>query len=282
MKGKLLNASWIEDVDYIRKLIEGYIKGEIDEHTFKKERLKNGIYGQRQKGFFMIRVKIPAGEITADQLKRLAEIGNDYSNGILHVTTRQDIQYHWVKLEDIPQVVELINECGLTTKDACGDTVRNVTACYLSGICPQEVINAGQCARLIAEKFLGVYRNLPRKFKITFSGCERDCAYARFNDIGLIASRRGNVYGFKVFVGGGQGDTPRIGNTLMDFVKPEYVPNIIRAVLEVFNKYGDRKNKRRNRLKFLIEKIGFEQFKELFTKEYNSLTDENKDFKPEI
>ncbi len=281
MKGKLLNASWIEDVEYIKKLIDRYIKGEIDEHQFKKERLKNGIYGQRQKGFFMVRVKVPGGEITPEQLKTLAEIGDRYSNGILHITTRQDIQYHWVKLEDIPQVVEIINECGLTTKDACGDTVRNVTSCYLSGICPLEVINAGQCARITTEKFLGIYRNLPRKFKITFSGCEKDCAYARFNDVGLIATIKENRHGFKVYVGGGQGDTPYIGNLLIDFVEPKYIPSIIKAVLEVFNKHGDRKNKRRNRLKFLIEKIGFEEFRNLFWKEYNTIIEEAKDFSPE-
>ncbi len=280
MKGKLLNAYWIEDVEYIKKLVDGYIKGEIDEHQFKKERLKNGIYGQRQKGFFMIRVKVPGGEITPEQLKTLAEIGDRYSNGILHITTRQDIQYHWVKLEDIPQAVEIINECGLTTKDACGDTVRNITSCCFSGICPLEVINAGQCARITTEKFIGIYRNLPRKFKITFSGCEKDCAYARFNDVGIIATTKENKHGFKVYVGGGQGDTPHIGKLLIDFVKPEYIPSVIKAVLEVFNKYGDRRNKRRNRLKFLIERVGFEKFKDLFWKEYKHLKKEDEDFNP--
>ena len=265
---RLLNPSYKEDIEYIKDLINRYISGEISEQEFKKERLKNGIYGQRQKGFYMVRVKIPGGNINSYQIRALSDIADRYSNGVLHVTTRQDIQYHWVKLNDVPEVLEAINSCGLTTKEACGDTVRNVTCCYLSGICPMEVIDVSSCARYVAEELLGKFNSLPRKFKITFSGCSIDCAYAKFNDLGFIGVSEGNKYGFKVYVGGGQGDTPRLGNVLLEFAEPEEICSIIKIVLEIFDEHGERKNKRRNRLKFLIEKMGFERFKEMFLSRY--------------
>ncbi len=277
---RLLNPSYKEDVEYIRNLINGYIEGNISEQEFKRERLKNGIYGQRQRDFYMIRVKIPGGNLSCEQIRILSDIADKFSNGILHITTRQDIQYHWVKLKDIPKVVEAINTCGLTTKEACGDTVRNVTSCSLSGICPMEIINVSECSRYVAEKFIGVYNTLPRKFKITFSGCSMDCAYAKFNDLGFIAVKQEDKYGFKVYVGGGQGDTPRIGNVLLEFVEPSQVCAVISTVLNIFDELGDRKNKRRNRLKFLIEKLGFDRFREIFEEKYKKSKEWVQDITP--
>lgn len=252
-------------------------RGEIPEEKFKRFRLQQGIYGQRQKDAFMVRVKIPQGTLHAEQMRRLTDIGDRFSNGIAHTSARQDIQFHWVKLEDVPTVMRLLAEVGLTTREACGNTVRNVTACYLSGICPDEVFDVSTHARLTTSYFLRnpVCQSLPRKFKIAFSGCSKDCAMAPINDIGAIAvKRRSNgteKLGFKICVAGGLGPHPRIARLLSEFVPEEDLLPLAEAILRVFDQHGERRNRNRARMKFLLEKIGFEELRQRIMKEFEVL-----------
>src|SRR3990172_8725889 len=213
---------------------------EMPEDKFKKFRLQNGIYGQRQKDDFMVRVKVPQGVLSPEQLKLLADTGDKFSNSIAHATSRQDIQFHFVKLENVPTIMRSLAEVGLTTREACGNTIRNVTACYLSGICPDEVFDVSTYGRLTTDYFLRnpVCQSLPRKFKISFSGCSKDCALAPINDIGAVAVQKeinGTVQrGFKIYIAGGLGPHPRIAQPLEEFVSADDLIPLSEAIFSVF------------------------------------------------
>ncbi|MBI5039469.1 MAG: nitrite/sulfite reductase, partial [Nitrospirae bacterium] len=204
----------LEEINAFEAEIERLRCGEIPEEKFKRFRLQQGIYGQRQKEDFMVRVKVPQGTLNPEQLKRLADIGDRFSTGIAHTSSRQDIQFHYVKLENVPTVMRLLAEVGLTTREACGNTVRNVTGCYLAGTCPDEVFDVSPYATLTTSYFLRnpVCQSLPRKFKIAFSGCSKDCAMAPINDIGAIAVKREvngtEKSGFRIYIAGGLGPHP--------------------------------------------------------------------------
>jgi len=251
---------YLKDIKEFERLYTKFIEGEVFESDFKNFRLVNGIYGQRQKDYFMVRIKVPSGILTPQQLKKIATIGEKYSNGVAHFTTRQDIQFHWVKLENIPHVLKETNEAGLTTKDACGNTLRNITASYLSGVCPSEIIEVQRIALKVSESLIGKYDNLPRKFKIGFSCCDQHSYLIPFNDLGFIPALKEGKPGFSVYMGGGLGDRPKYAFKYTDFLPFEELLLLIESVLRVFNDYGDRKNRRHNRLKFLIEKLGREKF----------------------
>ncbi|ACO04466.1 MAG TPA: hypothetical protein DEP48_06910 [Persephonella sp.] len=254
---------YLKDIERFNQLYDQYKKGEAFESDFKAFRLNNGIYGQRQQEFHMVRIKIPAGVLTPDQIREIADIGDQFSNGVAHVTTRQDIQYHWIKLDDVPVIIQRINEAGLTTKDACGNTLRNITASYLSGVCPYEPFEVERIALKITELLIGRYEDLPRKFKIAFACCRKHSFLIPFNDLGFIPVVKDGKAGFEVYIGGGLGDRPKYAHKYTDFLPIEDLTIIISAVMDLFDRYGDRKNKRHNRLKFLIEKLGFERFLEL-------------------
>jgi sulfite reductase beta subunit-like hemoprotein len=250
---------------------EQLIRGEITDDQFRPFRLKHGTYGQRQPGFQMLRVKIPSGILDAPQLRALAEIGDRYSNGRGHLTTRQNVQFHFVKLQDVPAAMRLLADCGLTTREACGNTVRNVTSCPLSGICPTESFDVAPYALGVTRFLLRHpdFHDLPRKFKIAFSGCEDDgnCAVAGIHDVGLIARVRGSngtgQRGFKVLVGGGLGSLPTESAVLTDFLPAEELLPTIEAVLRVFSETGNRKNKLKARMKFVLREKGIEEFRRL-------------------
>lgn len=247
---------------------------EMPEEKFKKFRLQNGIYGQRQKDQFMVRVKVPQGVLNHQQLRLLADTGDQFSNGLAHATSRQDIQFHFVKLENVPTIMRSLAENGLTTREACGNTVRNVTACYLSGVCPDEVFDVSAYARLTTDYFLRnpVCQSLPRKFKISFSGCIMDCALTRINDIGAMAVQKEidgvTQDGFKIHIAGGLGPHPRVAQLLEEFVPADDLLPLSEAILRVFDQHGERKNRNRARMKFLLEKIGFEELKRRITEEF--------------
>ncbi len=215
----------------------------------------------------MVRIKIPAGILTADQIEEIADIGDTFSNGVAHITTRQDIQYHWVKLEDVPQIIKRINEAGLTTKDACGNALRNITASYLSGVCPYEIIDVGRVAQKLTELLIGKYENLPRKFKIGFACCEEHSFLVPFNDIGFLPVLNQGKPAFRAFVGGGLGDRPKYPYEYPEVIALEDLVLFTRSVMDIFDRYGDRKNKRHNRLKFLIQKLGIDEFFRLLKEE---------------
>ncbi len=245
--------------------------GAITAEQFRPFRLKHGTYGQRQPGFQMLRVKIAAGVLTPVQLRVLARIADDSSTGRGHVTTRENIQFHFVKLENVGAAMRLLADAGLTTREACGNTVRNVTACPVAGICPGEAFDVTPYALGVSRYLLRHpdFHDLPRKFKIAFSGCEDDgaCAVAGIHDVGLIAQVRGSNgtshRGFKVLVGGGLGSLPTEAAVLTDFLPEEELLPTIEAVLRVFTETGNRKNKLMARLKFVLRAKGIEEFRRL-------------------
>jgi len=245
--------------------------GAITAEQFRPFRLKHGTYGQRQPGFQMLRVKIAAGVLKPAQLRVLADIADEYSTGRGHLTTRENIQFHFVKLENVGATMRLLADAGLTTREACGNTVRNVTACPVAGICPGEAFDVTPYALGVSRYLLRHpdFHDLPRKFKIAFSGCENDgdCAVAGIHDVGLIAQVRGNNgtsrRGFKVLVGGGLGSLPTEAATLTDFLPEEELLPTIEAILRVFTETGNRKNKLMARLKFVLRAKGIEEFRRL-------------------
>src|SRR5437016_353947 len=219
----------------------------------------------------MLRVKIAAGVLKPAQLRALARIADDYSTGRGHLTTRENVRFHSGNLEDVPAAMRLLADCGLTTREACGNTVRNVTACPLSGICPGEAFDVTPYALGVSRYLLRHpdFHDLPRKFKIAFSGCEDDgnCAVAGIHDVGLIAQVRGANgtahRGFKVLVGGGLGSLPTEAAVLADFLPEEELLPTIEAILRVFTETGNRKNKLMARLKFVLRAKGIEEFRRL-------------------
>ena len=246
-------------------------RGEITEDQFRPFRLKHGIYGQRQPGFQMVRVKVPSGILNASRLRVLADIAETRSTGIGHVTTRENFQFHFVKMENVPAIMRDLAAVGLTTREACGNTVRNITSCPLAGICSGEAFDVTPYALATTRFFLRhpEFHALPRKFKIAFSGCADDgnCAVAGIHDVGLIARVQGTngtgKRGFKVLVGGGLGSLPTEAATLSEFLPEEELIPTIEAVLRVFKEHGNYKNKLKARLKFVLRDKGIEELRRL-------------------
>ncbi|MBV9039738.1 MAG: nitrite/sulfite reductase [Acidimicrobiia bacterium] len=263
------------DIDKFRTQLDLYLNGEVDEDAFRVFRLNNGIYGQRQGGHNqMVRVKVPYGSIQPDQLDMLAHIADTYSRGWGHITTRQNIQFHYVQLEQVPDVLEDLASVGLTTREACGDTVRNIQGCHLAGACPFEVLDISPWAEATFRYLLRYpySQRLPRKFKINFSGCTTDCGQAMFNDVGIIAVGRprpdGTVEpGFKVFFAGGLGANPKAAQALEEFTSREDLMPTIEAVLRTFDHYGNRDNKLRARMKWLLDTMGVDELRQRILKE---------------
>jgi sulfite reductase beta subunit-like hemoprotein len=255
------------DIDKFREVLTGYQTGEVSEDVFRVFRLTNGIYGQRQGGTNqMVRVKVPYGSMTPQQFDMIADLVERYSRGWAHITTRQNLQFHYVQLDQIPDVMQHLASVGLTTREACGDTVRNVQGCHLAGACPHENLDITPWAEAAYQHFVRnpLGQRLPRKFKINFSGCETDCGQAMFNDAGVIATTRtlddGAVEaGFRVFIAGGLGTTPFPAMALEDFTAKEELLPTIEAILRIFEQTGNRDNKLRARLKWVVENLGFEE-----------------------
>ncbi|MBI5683389.1 MAG: sulfurtransferase TusA family protein [Deltaproteobacteria bacterium] len=257
--------------NYSESLTE-YLSGRISSDRFKGIRVPFGFYSQRASRQLMGRVRIPAGSITSEQLKAIADTAKKF-NLKLHITDRQDIQLHGVSYEDTIKVLDYLKDYNLSTIGGGGNTVRNVAACYLSGICKDEVFDVRKYAVNITEYLLKdpVSTRLPRKFKVSFSGCYTDCAYALVNDVGLLAKEKDGAKGFRVYCGGGMGASSAIGQMLEDFIPLEKTGYVVKAVMLAYNKHGDRLNRHRNRLRFLIQDMGFERFKTLYQNELNAL-----------
>lgn len=248
-------------------MLERYRAGDIDEDVFKTFRLSTGIYGQRQGGTNqMLRVKFPYGSATPEQLEMIAHLSETYSRGWAHITTRQNIQMHYVQLDEVPTIMRLLGTVDLTTREACSDTVRNVMGCHLAGACPFEVLDVSAWADAAFRYFLRnpISQRLPRKFKINFSGCSTDCGQAMFNDIGVVAARRtredGSVEaGFRVYVAGGLGANPRAARALEDFTTREMLMPTLEACVRTFEQTGNRDNKLRARMKWVVDNLGWEE-----------------------
>lgn len=273
----------LEEIEAFESEVERLNKGEVSTDIFKPFRLQHGIYGQRQPGVQMVRIKIPFGGLTANQLRRIAELADTYTTGVGHVTTRQDIQLHFAQLKDVGTIMRKLAEVGLTTREACGNTVRNVTACHLAGVCPGELFDVTPYAKAVALHLLRnpLNQSLPRKFKIAFSGCRTDCALTPIHDIGLLAVRREDgTIGFRMTIGGGLGAAPRIGQVLREFVPMDELIPTIEAVIKVFDTLGNRKNRNKARMKFVLDKLGIEEFKQRWEAVYIAMGQAGPDRSP--
>jgi len=259
-----------DDIELFRTQANRFLEGELNDDQFRPFRLRRGIYGQRQPGVQMVRTKIPGGLLTAEQLTRLAEIADRFGGGRGHLTTRQNMQYHFVPLSGVPDLLHGLADARLTTREACYNTVRNVTACPVSGLLPEEPFDVRPYAQKVAFAFLHkeLTDNMPRKFKIAFSGCREDCMATSINDVGLRARIVDGRRGFRMVIGGGLGPLPSEAVLLADFVPEEELVHRIEAVLRVFNQHGNRQNKNKARLKFVIRERGFDWVREQAEREY--------------
>jgi sulfite reductase (ferredoxin) len=268
-----LPESLEDDLNKFRENVERFEKGILSAAEFRSFRVPNGVYEQRKDGAFMLRVRFPAGGVLPRQMRTLAGVSRRYGSGVLHVTTRQDIQVHNVELEGIhPALVELYG-AGLSTKGGGGNTVRNITACYDAGVCPEEAFDVTPYAIALTEFLLAdpLSYQLPRKYKIAFSGCAKDCAGATVSDVGFIAKEQNGERGFAVYVGGGMGARSRVADLLEEFVPAQDIHLVAEAIKRVFDKHGNRKNRQRARLRFLVERIGLERFRALYEDELSKL-----------
>jgi sulfite reductase beta subunit-like hemoprotein len=270
-----IDPAQLADIEKFERVLAKYLNGDIEEDVFRVFRLNNGIYGQRQGGHNqMLRVKIPYGKLTPEQLDMFGHIADEYSRGWGHITTRQNVQFHFVDLEVVSRALRDMASVGLTSREACGDTVRNVQGCHLAGACPFEVLDISPWAEAAYQHFIRspLAQRLPRKFKINFSGCATDCGQAMFNDVGVVAVSRplpdGTVEpGFRVFIAGGLGANPHPAQALEDFTPREELLATTEAILRVFDHYGNRDNKLRARLKWVVDKMGIDELRERIIKE---------------
>jgi sulfite reductase beta subunit-like hemoprotein len=251
------------DVDLFVETLGRFERGEIGADAWRAFRLIHGVYGQRQDDVQMLRVKIPQGVLSASQLDALADVAS-ISRGFLHVTTRQNVQFHFVQLSDAGAALRRLLESGLTTREAGGNTVRNVTTCAFAGVSPDEVFDVTPYAQALTRHFLRhpLGSSLPRKLKIAFEGCADDHGVTTINDLGFRAAVRDGARGFRIIVGGGTGTLPVAGRPLFEFLPARDILAAAEAILGVFHRLGDREHKERNRVKFLVREMGFQSFRQ--------------------
>lgn len=302
LEGKIA-AQDAQEIDIFEGQLALRKQDKLDEKVFAETRLRRGVYGQRydngqrddgvqiQKLEYpsgtltkgpetlwdapgMMRIKVPYGGLNVEQLEVLAELADEYSDGILHVTTRQDFQLHYVHIEDTPDLMRRLAAVGLTTKEACGNSVRNITACPLAGVCHDESFDVAPYAEALFRFLLGHddTQDFGRKFKVAFSGCEEHaCGLVKMHDLGFLARVKEGVRGFTVFVGGGLGTIPYQAQVLKDFATEEEILPLAQAVARVFARLGEKRNRNRARIKFLVESVGIEEFRRLVQEELKAL-----------
>jgi sulfite reductase beta subunit-like hemoprotein len=259
------------EIEAFREKATDFIAGKITDDDFRPYRLRFGCYGQRQPGVQMMRTKVPGGMLSAAQMERLADVSDFCASGKGHLTTRQNMQFHFVPLPQFADAMHMLHDAGMTSREACYNTVRNVTACPYAGLTPHEVFDVRPYSQRVAYAFLrqSLTDSMPRKFKIAFDGCTNsDCTLAAIHDVGAKAVIRDGERGFRVVVGGGLGPLPVEAKVLDEFLPAERIVNRIEAVLRVFNQYGNRKNRNMARLKFVMRERGFDWLKEAIDKEY--------------
>jgi sulfite reductase (ferredoxin) len=298
-----LDAGLADEIDAFETQLELRQQDKVDEKVFAETRLRRGVYGQRYdngqrhdgvavraiefpsssltKGPDtawdapgMQRIKIPFGGVTPEQLEVLADLAEEYSDGILHVTTRQDFQLHFIHIEDTPDLMRRLGAVGITSREACGNTVRNVTACPIAGVCRDEIFDVTPYSLAMADFLLGHpdAQDFGRKFKVAFSGCAgKACALVNMHDLGFIARERsdenGTRRGFEAWVGGGLGTIPYDAKLFEEFVPVEEILPLAQAIVRVFARLGEKRNRARARIKFLIARLGLEEFKRLVEEE---------------
>ncbi len=270
MDEKVVSLVNYDEIDRYEDNVRSFLDGGMDGERFMAFRLQHGIYGQRQDGVQMVRIKLPGGGLKPDQLRAVADVVETYSqHGTAHVTTRQDFQVHYIPLKDTPAVMRRIGEAGLTTREACGNTVRNISACALAGVCPHEHTDVTPLAHGAANRFLRhpLTQHLPRKFKISFSGCESDCAQGMIHDLAVVARHKDGRFGFKVMAGGGLGHKPHEAVTVEEFIEEKDLLPVMEAVISLHHRYSDRKRRAKARIKFLVDRFGPEGFVEKYQEE---------------
>ena len=266
-----------KDILELERKIQLFKEGKIDEERFRSLRLARGVYGQRQFGVQMIRIKLPYGKVTSEQLHRIADVSDEYSRGRLHITTRQDIQIHHVSLDRTPELWAQLEKDDITLREACGNAVRNITASETAGIDINEPFDVSPYAHATFQFFLRntICQEMGRKFKISFSGTDEDTAISFMHDLGFIAKSKlingQTIKGFKVMLAGGLGSQPRHADVIYEFLEEQLLIPTIEGVLRVFDRYGERNKRAKARLKFLVKEIGVPAFLELVDQEKEAL-----------
>jgi len=265
----------LSDLDEYRQGLARILSGEWDDERWTAFRVRFGIYGQRQTGVQMVRVKVPGGIVPVAWLKTLAEVNRTFAGGPAHITTRQDFQLYHVPLRQTDAALEALYTNGVTTRETGGNTLRNMSSCALAGACPRELVDAGQVSAQLARAFLRhpLVQHMPRKFKLTVSGCATDCASTSIHDLGLIAVERDGIQGFRVFAGGGLGAAPHPAAEVLPFVTEEQLPAALEATVRVHQRYSDRVNRNASRIKYLNKRFGAEKFAALIAEEFDRLKD---------
>jgi sulfite reductase (ferredoxin) len=306
--GAQVNPELMAEIDVFESEIALKKQGKIDDKVFAETRLRRGAYGQRydngqrhdgvesrklsypQEGLTkgpgtlwdapgMERIKIPFGGLNAAQIEVLAELAEEYSDGIAHVTTRQDIQLHYIHIDDTPALMRRLAAVNITTREACGNSIRNVTACHLAGVCRDQSFDVTPYAKATAYFLLGHpdAQDFGRKVKIAFSGCDTNpCGLVRIHDIGCIARERDGQRGFEVWVGGGLGAVPYQAKLFDEFLPEAELLPLTQAISRVFGRLGEKKNRNTARLKFLVAKLGLDEFKRLVKEERAILKDDSR------
>ncbi|MFX0557452.1 HEPN domain-containing protein [Maribacter sp. CXY002] len=262
-----------KDILELERKIHEFKEGKVDEEKFRSLRLARGVYGQRQQGVQMIRIKLPYGKISSKQLHRICDVSDEYSRGRLHITTRQDIQIHYVDLDRTPELWAELEKDEVTLREACGNTVRNVTASETAGIDKNEPFDVSPYAQALFEYFLRnpISQEMGRKFKVSFSSSDSDTGLSYMHDLGFIAKIENGEKGFKVMLGGGLGSQPRHADVLFDFLESDKIIPLMDGVVRVFDRYGERKSRAKARLKFLLKDVGLEGFKKLLAEEQKAV-----------
>lgn len=263
----------LQELAELEEHIKEFRRGDIGEVKMQKIRLQFGVYAQRQDGVQMVRIKIPGAVLSGDQLTCLADAAERFGSAFVHFTTREDAQIYYMVLESAPELMRFLARSGITTREACGNTVRNITACYRAGTSPTEAFDVAPYAHALFRYLVRNDHNqvMGRKFKITFEGCTEDHSGVRIHDIGWLARVRQENgkerRGFAVHVGGGLGGAPMLSNVYSEFLPVEEMYNFASAILRLFDRYGERKSRMKARMKFLIQAMGWEKFKEALDKE---------------
>ncbi len=263
-----------KDIIDLERKIRLFKEGKIDDERFRSLRLARGVYGQRQEGVQMIRIKLPFGKVSSEQLVRITKVSDEYSTGRLHITTRQDIQIHYVSLDRTPELWADLEKDDITLREACGNTVRNITASENAGIDPEEPFDVSPYAHALFQFFLRnpVCQEMGRKFKMSFSSSDKDTALSYLHDLGFIPKIVNGERGFKVMLGGGLGSQPSHAELLSEFVPVNQIIPMTEGVLRIFDRYGERAKRLKARMKFLIKEIGKDEFLRLVEEEKKALS----------
>ncbi|RAU21209.1 sulfite reductase [Paramagnetospirillum kuznetsovii] len=263
----------MSDLTEYRQALQRRLTGEWDDERFTAFRLRFGVYGQKQAGVQMVRIKIPGGIVPTPWLKALARVNRTFAQGPAHITTRQDFQLYYVPLDRTADMLEDLYTHGITTREACGNTLRNMSACSLAGACPRELVDAGRVAEQLSRSWIRhpLVQHMPRKMKFTVSGCATDCGASPIHDLGFIATEKDGRKGFRVLAGGGLGGQPIMAAEVLSFVAEEDLPVVVEATARLHQRYSNRRDRSLARLKFVLKRFGAEKFVALFQEEFERL-----------